>query len=183
MRHRLCPNFLFGLGLRSTDGYERTRNRKTCVAHLSPMKTKTRYSHCLTGCCNRSSNSVSAAFTLAELLVVAAVISILATIQIAALSNGSIQGRSVICVSNLRQLTRGWLLYAEDNGGWFPPNADDGSALNMAGGVSFMDGHAEMHRWEEKSTLVTSQMDVYVKPCDHSVDWLWLSQRTSIKIC
>ncbi len=55
------------------------------------------------------------AFTLIELLVVIAVIAILMAILMPALSRAREQGKRISCLSNVKQLTMGWILYADDN--------------------------------------------------------------------
>jgi len=55
------------------------------------------------------------AFTLIELLVVIAIIAILIAILIPALNRAREQGRRAVCLSNLKQLTVAWILYADDN--------------------------------------------------------------------
>jgi prepilin-type N-terminal cleavage/methylation domain-containing protein/prepilin-type processing-associated H-X9-DG protein len=55
------------------------------------------------------------AFTLIELLVVIAIIALLMAILIPTLHRAREQGARAACLSNLRQLTLAWLLYAEDN--------------------------------------------------------------------
>ena len=57
----------------------------------------------------------SKAFTLIELLVVIAIIALLMAILIPVLHRAREQGARAACLSNLRQLTLAWLLYAEDN--------------------------------------------------------------------
>jgi len=54
-------------------------------------------------------------FTLIELLVVIAIIAILMAILMPALNRAREQGKRAACLSNLKQLTLAWILYADDN--------------------------------------------------------------------
>jgi prepilin-type N-terminal cleavage/methylation domain-containing protein len=63
-----------------------------------------------------------AAFTLIELLVVMAIIAVLASLLLPALSRARESARTVVCLSNLRQLNLAWWMYAEDNHDWLTPN-------------------------------------------------------------
>lgn len=60
------------------------------------------------------------AFTLVELLVVIAVISVLAGLLLPALQGAVAQARTIQCTSNLRQIAMGIASYTDDNAGWFP---------------------------------------------------------------
>ncbi len=67
----------------------------------------------LKGSCAKRGNR--AGFTLIELLVVIAIIAVLMGILMPALNRVREQGRRASCLSNLRQLTLAWIMYADDN--------------------------------------------------------------------
>ncbi|HOQ04561.1 MAG TPA: type II secretion system protein [Anaerohalosphaeraceae bacterium] len=56
-------------------------------------------------------------FTLIELLVVIAVIALLLTIVMPALNLAKKKAASAVCFSNLRQMSTGWFMYQDENGG------------------------------------------------------------------
>lgn len=71
-------------------------------------------------------------FTLIELLVVIAIIALLISILLPALGGVRGSARSVLCLSNLRQLAHGWHSYADENNDVAVP----GRYANAGGGTS-----------------------------------------------
>ena len=79
-------------------------------------------------------------FTLIELLVVTAILAILIAILLPALATTRQQGKRTVCLTQLRQLTLAWMLYAEDN---------DDKIVNALAGMSdnVATGHKDETAW------------------------------------
>ncbi len=74
----------------------------------------------------------SEGFTLIELLVVIAIIAILSAILLPALAKAKLRAQVINDMSNKRQLTLAWFMYAEDNNDTLVLNADSSAAVNGA---------------------------------------------------
>ena len=74
---------------------------------------------------NRMPESPGRAFTLIELLVVVAIISLLAAILFPVFARARESARRASCMSNLRQLGMGMVMYVQDNDEIYPPRSID----------------------------------------------------------
>ncbi len=72
--------------------------------------------------------SSARAFTLAELLVVVSIVSILGALLLSALSRAKQTSQTVYCLNNTKQLVIALHLYASDQGDWLPPNPEDSNS-------------------------------------------------------
>jgi prepilin-type N-terminal cleavage/methylation domain-containing protein/prepilin-type processing-associated H-X9-DG protein len=75
---------------------------------LIPMKNTLRQN-------KRTISYLTGAFTLIELLVVIAIIAILAALLLPSLKSAKDDSLGVKCMSNMRQMSLGWRMYAQDN--------------------------------------------------------------------
>ena len=82
--------------------------------------------------------SNTGAFTLIELLIIIAIISILAAMLLPALKSARNKAKSAVCTNNLRQIGLALQMYASDWDGWLPPGAsDDGTHISVSGNLTY----------------------------------------------
>jgi len=107
-------------------------------------------------------------FTLIELLVVIAIIAILAAILFPIFTNAKERGRQAQCLSNLRNLTGAFRLYADDNDGRMPSAYNIWASPDWCGSIST--GNPEVY--PEKGAIwryTGKTRALYVCPTDKKI--------------
>ena len=122
------------------------------------------------------------AFTLIELLVVIAIIAILAAILFPVFAQAKAAAKGTACLSNMKQLATGTILYAADADDVLPGNkhcvnaaedalngedavciGDQGIGLNGAGRLGWMDAAARRN-WAAASMPYIRNLNIFVSP-------------------
>ncbi len=103
----------------------------------------------------------SRGFTLIELLVVVAIIAMLISIMIPVMGRARESGRTVVCLSNMRQMALGMIMYADDNRNTLP-------SVGLSHGSHQVD---EQGSWLRLLEPYCKTELVYRCPSDHSRWW------------
>jgi prepilin-type N-terminal cleavage/methylation domain-containing protein/prepilin-type processing-associated H-X9-DG protein len=101
------------------------------------------------------------AFTLIELLLVIAIISLLVSILLPALSRSRQLGRATVCLSNLRSMSESVLMYADNNDGRLP-----------TGGLAHGGSVDETAAWINTAARELGSDRISHCPSDQSPHWL-----------
>jgi prepilin-type N-terminal cleavage/methylation domain-containing protein/prepilin-type processing-associated H-X9-DG protein len=124
--------------------------RPTSIAAYRPFKTRS-----------------SGGFTLIELLVVIAIIAILASMLLPALSKAKLKAHGIKCVNNLKQLTLGWVMYADDHEDKLAPNLLGNTNAWIGGNVNSMPGATNINDIRNgRLWPYTQSLDVFRCPGD-----------------
>ena len=107
---------------------------------------------------------IKAGFTLIELLVVIAIIAILAAMLLPALAKSKCKAKAIYCMSNQKQLTLAWMMYADDNQNKLPPNGNGGTTdFNLSWVPGWLSFDPNNTANTNKNYLLSAKIGPYTK--------------------
>jgi len=117
-------------------------------------------------------------FTLIEVLVVVAIVAVLASLLLPALSQAKAKAHAIACASNIKQLSLGWFLYADDNTDLLVNNHGiDETRARLENWVNSVEDWGTSDDNTNLASLTTGKLapylaestDVFKCPSDHSI--------------
>src|SRR5688572_7861146 len=106
--------------------------------------------------CSSTGRTPALGFTLVELLVVIGIIAVLIAILLPVLGKARAQANRAACLSNIRQLGTGILMYCNDNKGFFP------TCAYAADDLSYIQYPDDWIHWQANRNLDDSAIAKYV---------------------
>ncbi len=98
----------------------------------------------------------SPGFTLVELLAVIGIIAVLIGLMMPVLAKARSHANRTVCLSNIRQLGTGILMYCNDNDGYFP------TCARAADGLTYIESPDDWLHWQRARNLNDSAIARYV---------------------
>jgi len=117
----------------------------------------------------RARGEIRNAFTLAELLLVVAVIAVLAGLMFSALGSAKAKARKTACISNLRQISLAVRMYADDSGDRTPEGKAGSTRDPFTVYKEYMKGYAGSSQTSVRASLFACPADRFYYEDDRRI--------------